>query len=91
MEVAIKYIDPSYMIRSAPANPNDSIYCARLGTHAVHAAMSGRTKTLISLYNNHFVHIPMRMAISERNFVDPEGPLWRDILEETHQPVVMKN
>ncbi|MBN2509754.1 MAG: ATP-dependent 6-phosphofructokinase [Spirochaetales bacterium] len=91
MEVSIKYIDPSYMIRSAPANPNDAIYCARLGSHAVHAAMSGRTRTLISQYNNHLVHIPMKMAISKRNSVDPESSLWRDVLEETHQPVLMKN
>lgn len=91
MEVNIKYIDPSYMIRSAPANPNDSIYCARLGTHAVHAAMAGRTKTLISLVNNHFVHLPIEIAINKRNTVDPEGSLWRDVLGATHQPAVMKN
>lgn len=91
IEVNLKYIDPSYMIRSAPAEPNDSVYCARLGTHAVHAAMSGRTKMLISLVNNNFVHLPIEMAVSRRSYVDPEGPLWRDVLEVTGQPVVMKN
>ena len=91
MDVSLKYIDPSYMIRSAPAEPNDSVYCARLGTHAVHAAMSGRTKTLISLVNNHFVNLPIEMAVSRRNYIDPEGPLWRDVLEVTGQPVIMKN
>ena len=91
MEVNIKYIDPSYMIRSAPANPNDSIYCARLGTHAVHAAMAGRTKTLISLVNDTFVHLPIEIAITKRNTVDPEGPLWRDVIGATHQPPLMKN
>ncbi len=90
-EVNIKYIDPSYMIRSAPANPNDSIYCARLGTHAVHAAMAGRTKILISLVNNTFVHLPIEIAINKRNTVDPEGSLWRDVIGATHQPAVMKN
>ena len=90
-EVSLKYIDPSYMIRSAPAEPNDSVYCARLGTHAVHAAMSGRTKALISLVNNHFVHLPIEMAVSRRNYIDPEGALWRDVLEVTGQPVIMKN
>ncbi|HEX7510105.1 MAG TPA: ATP-dependent 6-phosphofructokinase, partial [Chitinivibrionales bacterium] len=54
IEVTIKYIDPSYMIRSAAANSGDSIYCARLGTNAVHAAMAGKTKILISLVNNTF-------------------------------------
>jgi 6-phosphofructokinase 1 len=91
MDVTLKYIDPSYMIRSAPAAPNDSIYCARLGTHAVHAAMAGRTKTLISLVNNRFVYLPIEVAVSERNSVDPEGSLWRDVVEVTGQPALMKN
>ncbi len=91
MEVNIKYIDPSYIIRSAPANPNDSIYCSRLGAHAVHAAMAGKTRTLISLLNNKFVHVPIRVAVSERNKVNTEGSLWRDVLENTRQPVNMKN
>jgi 6-phosphofructokinase 1 len=91
IEANIKYIDPSYMIRSAPANPNDSIYCARLGTNAVHAAMSGRTKTLISLVNDIFVHLPIEIAINKRNAVDPEGSLWRDVVGATHQPAIMKN
>ncbi|MEW5817161.1 MAG: ATP-dependent 6-phosphofructokinase [Spirochaetota bacterium] len=91
IDINIKYIDPSYMIRSAPADPNDSIYCARLGTNAVHAAMAGRTKVLISLVNNTFVHLPMEMAVSRRNYVDPEGSLWRDVLETTGQPVLIKN
>lgn len=91
IEVNIKYIDPSYIIRSAPANPNDSIYCSRLGAHAVHAAMAGKTQTLISLVNNRFVHIPIAVAVSERNHVCTEGSLWRDVLENTRQPVSMKN
>ena len=91
IEVNIKYIDPSYIIRSAPANPNDSIYCSRLGAHAVHAAMSGCTRTLISLMHNRFVHIPIKIAVAERNSVDTEGALWRDVLENTRQPVSMKN
>jgi 6-phosphofructokinase 1 len=91
MEINIKYIDPSYIIRSAPANPNDSIYCSRLGAHAVHAAMAGKTQTLVSLINNKFVHIPIEVAVSEKNFVNTEGSLWRDVLENTRQPVSMKN
>ena len=90
-EVTLKYIDPSYMIRSAPADPNDSIYCARLGTHAVHAAMAGRTRMLISLINTTFVHLPMELAVSKRNYVEPEGPLWRDVLESTRQPLSISN
>lgn len=91
IEMNIKYIDPSYIIRSAPANPNDSIYCSRLGAHAVHAAMCGKTQALVSLVNNRFVHIPIKVAVAERNHVDTEGNLWRDVLENTRQPASMKN
>ncbi len=91
MEVNIKYIDPSYIIRSAPADPNDSFYCARLGNNAVHAAMAGKTKMLVSLVNNTYVHVPIEVAVSRRNTIDPEGSLWRDLVEATHQPVIMTN
>jgi len=91
IEVNLKYIDPSYIIRSLPANASDSIYCALLGTNAVHAAMAGRTEMLISLLHGHFVHVPIRMAVSKRNNVDPNGALWRSVLESTGQPPLMKN
>jgi 6-phosphofructokinase 1 len=91
MEVNLKYIDPSYIIRSAPATPTDAVYCARLGGNAVHAAMAGKTKVLIGLINNTFVHVPMKVAVAFRNKVDPESPMWRDVLEATNQPILMKN
>jgi 6-phosphofructokinase 1 len=90
-EINLKYIDPSYIIRSAPANPGDSIYCERLGNAAVHAAMAGKTKLIIGLVNNEFVHLPIKSVISRRNHVDPEGNLWRDTLDATHQPMLMVN
>jgi 6-phosphofructokinase 1 len=89
MEINLRYIDPSYIIRSAPAEPNDSLYCARLGANAVHAAMTGRTKMLVSLWSNKFVHVPIKMATYNRNYVNPEGSLWRDVIEATRQPVTM--
>ena len=91
MEVNIKYINPGYMIRSAPAIPSDSIYCARLGNHAVHAAMAGKTQMLVSLVNNNFVHIPIHLAVSRQKKIDIEGAFWRDVLEATGQPMFMKN
>jgi 6-phosphofructokinase 1 len=91
IDISLKYIDPSYVIRSAPANPVDSIYCERLGNAAVHAAMAGKTKLIIGLVNNEFVHLPIKAAISKRNHVDPEGNLWRDTLDATHQPALMVN
>ncbi|MCL2180358.1 MAG: ATP-dependent 6-phosphofructokinase [Treponema sp.] len=91
MEINLKYIDPSYAIRSSPANPDDSIYCERLGNAAVHAAMAGKTKIIIGLVNNRFVHLPIKMVISHRNKVNPESSLWRDTLDATHQPPLMIN
>ncbi|MDR1286595.1 MAG: ATP-dependent 6-phosphofructokinase [Treponema sp.] len=91
IDINLKYIDPSYIIRSAPANPGDSIYCERLGNAAVHAAMAGKTKLIIGLVNNKFVHLPIKAVITERNRVDPEGDLWRDTLDATHQPALMAN
>ena len=90
IEINMKYIDPSYMIRSAPANSNDSIYCARLGSHAVHAAMTGRTGMLISLIHSQFVHIPIHLAISGRKRIDPHKELWRDVTEATGQPPLLQ-
>ncbi len=86
LELNLKYIDPSYMIRSVPATPNDRIYTGFLGHHAVHAGLAGKTGMLVSLWNNHYVHVPIRLAISHRSQVDPEGGLWRAVLEATGQP-----
>jgi 6-phosphofructokinase 1 len=91
MEINLKYIDPSYQIRSAQANPGDSIYCERLGNAAAHAAMAGKTKCVIGLVNNEFVHLPMKAVVSRRSHVDPEGNLWRDTIDATHQPILMVN
>ena len=91
IEINLKYIDPSYIIRSAPANPSDSIYCERLGNAAAHAAMAGKTKLIIGLINDKFVHLPIKAVIAQRNHVDPEGDLWRDTLDATHQPALMVN
>jgi 6-phosphofructokinase 1 len=91
VEVNIKYIDPSYMIRSSPANASDAVYCERLGANAVHAAMAGKSQILIGLVNDEFVHIPTKIAVSQRKHVDLEGALWRDALEATQQPLSITN
>ena len=85
-ELNLKYIDPSYVIRSVPANPYDSVYCTRLAHNAVHAAMSGRTRMIVSRWHTKFVHVPMDLAIRDRNCVDPNGDLWMTVLESTGQP-----
>lgn len=84
--VNLKYIDPSYVIRSVPANPFDNVYCGLLARHAVHAAMSGRTSMVIGRLNDQFVHIPISTAIARRKRIDPAGAVWRSVVEMTGQP-----
>ncbi|MFO7965696.1 MAG: ATP-dependent 6-phosphofructokinase [Desulfobacterales bacterium] len=85
IEITLKYIDPSYMIRSLPANANDSVFCSFLGRNAVHAGMAGKTKMLIGHWNDYFVHIPFDATAGKRKQVDPHGTLWRSVLEATGQ------
>ncbi len=91
IHINLKYVDPSYQIRSSVTTANDSIYCERLGSYAVHAAMAGKTKMVVGLVNNKYVHIPIKMVTMKRNYVDPEGALWRDALDATRQPILMVN
>jgi 6-phosphofructokinase 1 len=86
VELNLKYIDPSYVIRSVPANPHDSVYCVRLAHNAVHAAMSGRTEMVVGRWHGRFIHLPMPLATRHRNTVDPHGDLWMSVLEATGQP-----
>ncbi|MDI6854532.1 MAG: ATP-dependent 6-phosphofructokinase [Deltaproteobacteria bacterium] len=85
-EVMLKYIDPSYIIRSLPANAHDSAFCLLLGQNAVHAGMAGRTDMVVGLWNHQFTHLPIRMAVSERKRLDPNGWIWNSVLAATGQP-----
>ncbi|MBW2052138.1 MAG: ATP-dependent 6-phosphofructokinase [Deltaproteobacteria bacterium] len=86
MEINLKYIDPSYLIRSRPASSSDSIFCGFLGAKAVHAAMAGKTNVLISQWNNVFIHVPIKAAIASRKKVNLQGMLWHSVLECNGQP-----
>ena len=88
---SIKYIDPSYIIRSAPANANDSKFCNLLAQNAVHAAVAGKTDFVIGYWNYEFTLIPIPMAVAKRKKIDVEGELWWNVLEATGQPISMKN
>jgi 6-phosphofructokinase 1 len=86
IEISQKYIDPSYTIRSVPANAHDSAFCLRLGHNAVHAGMTGRTNMVMSFWNEKFTHVPITQAVSKRKKIDPEGWLWSSVLASTGQP-----
>lgn len=85
IDVSVKYIDPSYMIRSLPANANDNVFCSFLGRDAVHAGMAGKTKLLVGYWNNNFVYMPLSACAGKRKQVDRHGKLWHSILEATGQ------
>ena len=86
MAVSLKYIDPSYTIRSMPANPHDSVFCLLLGYNAVHAGMAGRTNMVVGFWKNEFTHVPIPMATFKRKRIDPAGKLWSNVLSSTGQP-----
>jgi 6-phosphofructokinase 1 len=88
-EISLKYIDPSYTIRSQPATPHDSAFCLLLGHNAVHAGMSGRTNMVVSFWNHQFAHVPISLAVSARKKIDPGGTLWSAVLASTGQPAKM--
>jgi 6-phosphofructokinase 1 len=87
LDVTVKYVDPSYHIRSVPASPTDSLYCWNMARNAVHAAMAGNTETLIGRWHGRFVHVPMALATRYRKQVDTSGDLWTAVVESTRQPL----
>ena len=89
--VTIKYIDPSYIIRSAPANPNDSMFCGLLAQNAVHAAMAGKTDFVVGHWNHQFTLLPIPVTVSKPKRIDMNDELWWNVLETTGQPGSMKN
>jgi 6-phosphofructokinase 1 len=88
-EITLKYIDPSYIIRSLPANSIDAEYCLLLGQHAVHAGIAGRTDMVVGYWNQHFTHVPIAVAVANRKQLDPGGEIWQRVLESTGQPASM--
>lgn len=87
MAVDVKYFDPSYFIRSTPANCEDSLLCDQFARHAVHAAMAGKTNLLIGIWNGLFTHVPIPMAVMAKKQIDVQGRLWNSVIAATGQPV----
>jgi len=84
-EVSIKYLDPSYHIRSVAAISSDAIFCHLLAENAVHAGMAGKTGMVIGHWNNFFTHVPIALATRERHKIDLDGALWKGVLGATRQ------
>jgi 6-phosphofructokinase 1 len=90
LDLNLKYMDPSYAIRSVQATPHDSAFCLLLGHNAVHAGMSGRTDMVVGFWKNEFTHVPISRAVSKRKKIDPEGWLWSSVLASTGQPAILR-
>ncbi|UFS70646.1 ATP-dependent 6-phosphofructokinase [Geomonas sp. RF6] len=88
-EINLKYIDPSYIIRSQPANAHDSALCLLLGHSAVHAGMAGRTGMVVGVWNHQITHVPIALATEKRKKIDQDGWLWCSVLACTGQPAEM--
>jgi 6-phosphofructokinase 1 len=84
--VVLRYMDPSYFIRSCAADSEDAILCDLLARHAAHAALAGKTGLVIGLVNGRFVHVPIELLAAQKKRVDPDGPEWQAVLACTGQP-----
>ncbi len=85
IEHSIKYLDPSYIIRSVPAYGTDAVYCLHLAENAVHAAMAGKSGMVIAHWHGNFIHVPVSLAVRERRRIDPKNQLWQSVLGATRQ------
>jgi len=84
--IVMRYFDPNYIVRSSPANAEDSILCDLFARHAVHAAMAGKTGLVIGHVHDRFVHVPIELLTSRKKSMDPDGPAWSAVLATTGQP-----
>lgn len=84
--IVLRYIDPSYLIRSTPANTGDSLLCDQLARNAVHAAMAGKTDLIVGFWQNHFVYVPIDVVVKTKKRLREENELWAAVLEATGQP-----
>lgn len=84
--IVMRYFDPSYYVRSGPANSEDSILCDLFARNAVHAAMAGKTGLVIGFMHDQFIHVPIEQLASRNKSIDPAGPIWRGVLAAIGQP-----
>ncbi|GMH14243.1 hypothetical protein Nepgr_016084 [Nepenthes gracilis] len=86
MEITLKYIDPTYMIRAVPGNASDNVYCTLLAQSAVHGAMAGYTGFTVGPVNNRHAYIPFYCITEKQNKVVITDRMWARLLSSTNQP-----
>lgn len=87
----VKYVDPSYIVRAAPAHAGDAIFCGQLAEAAVHAPMAGKTGLVVGLWLNRFTYLPLSAVTAGRKVISPDGAFWRSVVDSTGQPAVLRN
>mmetsp|Transcript_1083 Transcript_1083/g.1998 ORF Transcript_1083/g.1998 Transcript_1083/m.1998 type:complete len:87 (-) Transcript_1083:247-507(-) len=65
VNLTIKYLNPTYAIRTAPANGGDTDFCHRLAHCAVHCVQSGYTDFSVGQVRNYPVMIPLKVLIGQ--------------------------
>jgi 6-phosphofructokinase 1 len=85
MPVSVRYFDPSYHIRSCPANTTDSLWCEQFARNAAHAAMAGKTDTFIGRVHGQYIHVPLAATTGQRKRLSPEDDVWTAVLAITGQ------
>jgi 6-phosphofructokinase 1 len=84
--VVVRYFDPSYQVRSCPANCEDTLLCDIYARHAVHAAMAGKTGIVIGFLHERFIHVPIELLAKKTKRLDPRTGWWHAVLAATGQP-----
>jgi 6-phosphofructokinase 1 len=84
--VTLRYFDPSYVIRSVPADAEDAILCDLFARNAAHAGMAGKTGLVIGLLHDKFIHVPVDVLTREKKRLKPTGSAWYAVLAATGQP-----
>ena len=59
IDINLKYINPTYIIRACPPNSYDVKYCVKLAQGAINGAFAGFTNFSIGIVNHHPCFIPI--------------------------------
>jgi 6-phosphofructokinase 1 len=86
ISVVMRYFDPSYQVRSRPANCEDAILCDLFARNAVHAAMAGKTGLVIGYLHDRFIHVPIELLATHVKRLDTASGWWHSVLAATGQP-----
>ena len=87
VEVNLKYMDPTYVVRAVPANEYDCNLCAKLAESAVHCAFAGFTNFSVGMINNKPCMIPLeKMCGKSERKVEFNSDDYLMLLASTGQP-----